>query len=82
MAAWREQPGGRRSAADARRTASEATSRVVEGDQRLNWRRGILVGTMLISGLILIAIIAVLVLTAPIGDASACAATRRTRSAA
>ena len=61
MAAWREQPGGAPS--PGRREDDRAQLSVVEGDQRLNWRRGILVGTMLISGLVLIAIVSVLVLT-------------------
>jgi translocation and assembly module TamB len=62
MAAWREQPGGTPAPAPGN-DDDRSHLTVVEGDQRLNWRRGILVGTMLISGLILIAIIAVLVLT-------------------
>ncbi len=63
MAAWREQPGGAPSPGDKQRDEDRDRFSVVEGDQRLNWRRGILVATMLLSGLILIAIIAVLVIT-------------------
>src|SRR5215471_11259078 len=63
MAAWREQPGGAPSPGEGRRDEDRSHLTVVEGDQRLNWRRGILVGTTLISFLILLAILAVLVLT-------------------
>jgi len=61
MAAWREQPGGARPPGEPDEERRHLS--VVEGDQRLNWRRGILVGTALISLLLLIAILGVLVFT-------------------
>jgi translocation and assembly module TamB len=63
MAAWREQPGGAPSPGERPRDDDRSHLTVVEGQQPLNWRRGILVGAALISLLILIAITAVLVLT-------------------
>ncbi|HEY6828632.1 MAG TPA: translocation/assembly module TamB domain-containing protein [Gemmatimonadaceae bacterium] len=63
MAAWRDQPGGAPSPGRGQRDEDRTQLSVVEGEQPLNWRRGILVGTALISCLILLAIIAVLVIT-------------------
>jgi translocation and assembly module TamB len=65
MAAWREQPGGAPSpeGGGGRREEDRSHLAVVEGDQRLHWGRGILVGLALISGLIVIAIVAVLIFT-------------------
>jgi len=57
VAAWREGEG-RRALGDGRDTIT-----VVPPDEKLHWGRGILVGLSMIVGLILLAIIAVLVLT-------------------
>lgn len=58
MAAWREQPGH----GEPEHGAPERLT-VVQYDDRLHWGRGIAVGVAMIAGLILVAIIAVLVLT-------------------
>ena len=71
MTAWREQPGraGDKEpvrplgAAEPREPGDRDHIVVVPGGQRLNWRRGILVGASLISALIVIVMIAVWVLT-------------------
>jgi hypothetical protein len=71
VTAWREQPGSGGGkdpvrplgAAEPREPGDRDHIVVVPGGDRLNWRRGILVGASLVSALILIVMIAVWVLT-------------------